>query len=105
MPMWMTPIDVATFLTQVVSHVSQRLGIPDFELKSATELMKEIADKDGRVSDALLDFALAYEEWYAVHERIERAGHSEKRQALLVERVRNRDAARAALKATLARYE
>ena len=103
--MWMTPLDVATFMTQVIGHVARRLAIPDFELKSATELMKEIGERDEKVSGALLDFALAYEEWYAVHELIERAGSSDRRHQLLTERLRNRDATRAALKATLAKYK
>jgi len=102
--MWMTPLDVAGFLTQLVTHVADRMEIPDFELKSATELMAEIGEKDVKVADALLDFSLAYEEWYAVHRRMEQAGRSEKRQQILAERIRNRDAARATLKKALEKY-
>ena len=104
MPMWMTPLDVAGFLAHLVTHIADRMEIPDFELKSATELMAEIGAKDGKVADALLDFSLAYEEWYAVHRRIEQAGRTGKREQILAERIRNRDAARAALKKALKRY-
>ena len=102
--MWMTPLDVASFITQLVTYIAERMKIPDFKLKSATELMTEIGAKDGKVADALLDFSLAYEEWFAVHRRIEQAGRSGKRLLILTERVRNRDAARAALKKALKRY-
>jgi len=104
MSMWMTPIDVATFVTQLVAHVASRLRIPDFELKSAAELMEEVREKDVAVSEALLEFVLAYEEWYAVHELIERAGRSESRLQLLVDRVLARDAKREALKSALTKY-
>ncbi len=103
--MWMTPLDVSSFITQAIMHVAEQMKIPDFELTSPTELVKVISDKDAKVGDALLDFALAYEEWYAVNQRIEHGGRTERRLELLVERVRNRDAARTALKTALARYQ
>jgi hypothetical protein len=80
------------------------MQIPDFELKSPTELIKEIGERDHQVLDALLDFSLAYEEWYALHQRREQGGPSQKHDALVTERVDNRDAARAALKKTLEKY-
>jgi len=97
-------MDVAGFLTQAVSYVAGRLGIPDFQLRSASELLKEIALKDPTVSNALSDFALAYEEWYAVTENMLKSGESEMLLHLHVERVKSRDSARAALIAILRAY-
>src|SRR5260370_22930867 len=97
MPMWMSPQDVSSFVTQAIYHVADGLRVPECDLKSPTELITEIRNRSEDIADKLCDFLLAYERWHSVNAHIERFGSTDRRLELLTEGVAERDRTRAEL--------
>ena len=74
--MYLTRENLHVFYHQVHQIVAKKLGIEDFELKSASELVDEIEKANPNVSSRVREFIKAYEQWFNVHQKIDEAGSS-----------------------------
>ena len=52
------------FFYDIIVYTARDIKINDFEYKSKTELLKDIASKDSKAMQLLEQFITAYREWY-----------------------------------------
>ena len=99
--MWMSRFDVAMYCDQVVRNVAVPLSLQDWEWKSGPELLSDIRKVQPELGEAIGDLLLAYEQWYSLHEFVERSGGQGKDQSALIEAIEKRDLARGAVRRAL----
>jgi hypothetical protein len=58
----------------VYLSVATKLGIPDADLESVSELQKLILGKNQSIAAVLAAFLSTYDDWYQFHVRIDTAG-------------------------------
>ena len=78
MVLYQTQAEINIFYCQVIQKVaaSNKVQVPDWDMKSTVELLQEINVSAPNVHALLCKFLTSYQEWYNIHVGIDAAGTS-----------------------------